>query len=224
MSDQMTTSITAFSLSLAGGRWVLSPAAAPIVRRDVRSDVRPERVPGGTLDAAGRQTTARAERMCPAASPGEGASMPSELTVHAVQQGPMEFAISDGEHEVTIDYPLPGSDSGPQGHDAAAAAAGEPGRLQRKLDRRPAAPRRTAGRARRGDGSRAAPRRTPDRHDVDRPRVRGVRRGRPGARRARPQDSRRRRSARCGRCSRRVRPSPAATPWSTASERRGGAS
>ena len=36
--------------------------------------------------------------------------MPSELTVHAVQQGPMEFAISDGEHEVTIDYPLPGSD------------------------------------------------------------------------------------------------------------------
>ena len=36
--------------------------------------------------------------------------MPSELTVHAVQQGPMEFAISDGEHEVTIDYPLPGSE------------------------------------------------------------------------------------------------------------------
>ena len=36
--------------------------------------------------------------------------MPSELTVHAVQQGPMEFALSDGEHEVTIDYPLPGSD------------------------------------------------------------------------------------------------------------------
>jgi putative redox protein len=37
--------------------------------------------------------------------------MPSELTVHAVQQGPMEFAISDGEHEVTIDYPLPGSEA-----------------------------------------------------------------------------------------------------------------
>ena len=36
--------------------------------------------------------------------------MPSELSVHAVQQGPMEFAISDGEHEVTIDYPLPGSE------------------------------------------------------------------------------------------------------------------
>jgi putative redox protein len=36
--------------------------------------------------------------------------MPSELTIHAVQQGPMEFAISDGEHEVTIDYPLPGSE------------------------------------------------------------------------------------------------------------------
>jgi putative redox protein len=36
--------------------------------------------------------------------------MPSELTVHAVQQGPMEFAISDGEHGVTIDYPLPGGD------------------------------------------------------------------------------------------------------------------
>jgi putative redox protein len=35
--------------------------------------------------------------------------MPSELSVHAVQQGPMEFAISDGEHEVTIDYPLPGT-------------------------------------------------------------------------------------------------------------------
>jgi putative redox protein len=36
--------------------------------------------------------------------------MSSELQVHAVQQGPMEFAISDGEHEVTIDYPLPGTD------------------------------------------------------------------------------------------------------------------
>jgi putative redox protein len=36
--------------------------------------------------------------------------MPSELSVHAVQQGPMEFAISDGEHEITIDYPLPGAD------------------------------------------------------------------------------------------------------------------
>jgi putative redox protein len=35
--------------------------------------------------------------------------MPTELSVHAVQQGPMEFAISDGEHAVTIDYPLPGS-------------------------------------------------------------------------------------------------------------------
>jgi putative redox protein len=41
--------------------------------------------------------------------------MPSELTVHAVQQGPMEFAISDGEHEVTIDYPLPGNDGDLQG-------------------------------------------------------------------------------------------------------------
>jgi putative redox protein len=36
--------------------------------------------------------------------------MPSELSVHAVQQGPMEFAIGDGEHEITIDYPLPGSE------------------------------------------------------------------------------------------------------------------
>ena len=36
--------------------------------------------------------------------------MPSELIVHAVQQGPMAFAISDGEHEVTIDYPLPASE------------------------------------------------------------------------------------------------------------------
>ena len=35
--------------------------------------------------------------------------MPTELSVHAVQHGPMEFAISDGEHEVTIDYPLPGT-------------------------------------------------------------------------------------------------------------------
>ncbi len=35
--------------------------------------------------------------------------MPTELSVHAVQHGPMEFAIGDGEHEVTIDYPLPGS-------------------------------------------------------------------------------------------------------------------
>lgn len=41
--------------------------------------------------------------------------MPSELTVHAVQQGPMEFAISDGEHGVTIDYPLPDSDRDLQG-------------------------------------------------------------------------------------------------------------
>lgn len=36
--------------------------------------------------------------------------MPSELSVHAVQQGPMEFAISDGAHDVTIDYPLPSAD------------------------------------------------------------------------------------------------------------------
>ena len=35
--------------------------------------------------------------------------MPSELSVHAVQQGPMAFAISDGGHEVTVDYPLPGA-------------------------------------------------------------------------------------------------------------------
>lgn len=36
--------------------------------------------------------------------------MPTELSVHAVQHGPMEFAISDGEHDVTVDYPLPGTD------------------------------------------------------------------------------------------------------------------
>ena len=36
--------------------------------------------------------------------------MPSELTVHAVQQGPMAFTISDGEHEVCVDYPLAGCD------------------------------------------------------------------------------------------------------------------
>jgi putative redox protein len=36
--------------------------------------------------------------------------MPSELSVHAVQQGPMEFAISGGGHDVTVDYPLPGAD------------------------------------------------------------------------------------------------------------------
>ncbi len=36
--------------------------------------------------------------------------MPSELSVHAVQQGPMEFAISGGGHDVVIDYPLPGAD------------------------------------------------------------------------------------------------------------------
>jgi putative redox protein len=35
--------------------------------------------------------------------------MPSELSVHAVQKGPMEFSITDGEHQVTIDYPLPGT-------------------------------------------------------------------------------------------------------------------
>jgi putative redox protein len=33
-----------------------------------------------------------------------------ELTVRAVQQGPMQFAISDGEHTITVDYPLPGGD------------------------------------------------------------------------------------------------------------------
>lgn len=38
--------------------------------------------------------------------------MPSELAVHAVQHGPMEFAISDGRHEVTVDYPLPGTAGG----------------------------------------------------------------------------------------------------------------
>jgi putative redox protein len=36
--------------------------------------------------------------------------MPTELSVCAVQQGPMEFAVSDGEHAVTVDYPLPGGD------------------------------------------------------------------------------------------------------------------
>jgi len=41
--------------------------------------------------------------------------MPTELSVHAVQQGPMEFAISDGEHDVTVDYPLPGTDRELQG-------------------------------------------------------------------------------------------------------------
>jgi putative redox protein len=41
--------------------------------------------------------------------------MPTELSVHAVQQGPMEFAISDGEHAVTIDYPLPQVDRDMQG-------------------------------------------------------------------------------------------------------------
>jgi putative redox protein len=41
--------------------------------------------------------------------------MPTELSIHAVQQGPMEFAISDGEHGVTIDYPLPGVDHELQG-------------------------------------------------------------------------------------------------------------
>lgn len=35
--------------------------------------------------------------------------MPSELSVHAVQQGPMEFAITDGAHRVTVDYPVPGA-------------------------------------------------------------------------------------------------------------------
>jgi len=41
--------------------------------------------------------------------------MPSELSVHAVQQGPMEFAISDGDNAVTVDYPLPGVDKEMQG-------------------------------------------------------------------------------------------------------------
>jgi putative redox protein len=41
--------------------------------------------------------------------------MPAELTVHAVQRGPMEFAIDDGQHEVTIDYPLPGTDGALRG-------------------------------------------------------------------------------------------------------------
>ncbi len=38
-----------------------------------------------------------------------------ELIVHAVQQGPMEFTISDGEHTVTVDYPPPGGDGDLQG-------------------------------------------------------------------------------------------------------------
>jgi putative redox protein len=41
--------------------------------------------------------------------------MPTELSVHAVQQGPMAFAISDGEHGVNVDYPLPGTDGELQG-------------------------------------------------------------------------------------------------------------
>jgi putative redox protein len=41
--------------------------------------------------------------------------MPTELSVHAVQHGPMEFAISDGEHDVTVDYPLPGTSGDMQG-------------------------------------------------------------------------------------------------------------
>jgi putative redox protein len=41
--------------------------------------------------------------------------MPTELSVHAVQQGPMAFAISDGKHDVCVDYPLPATDGGLQG-------------------------------------------------------------------------------------------------------------
>jgi putative redox protein len=41
--------------------------------------------------------------------------MPSELTVHAVQQGPMAFTISDGAHEVSVDYPLGDGDDDLQG-------------------------------------------------------------------------------------------------------------
>ena len=58
--------------------------------------------------------------------------MPSELSVHAVQQGPMQFAISDGEHGVTVDYPLPGGD-GDLGDDPAAPPARQPGGVQRQL-------------------------------------------------------------------------------------------
>lgn|GEM_PF-2397678 len=35
--------------------------------------------------------------------------MPSELGVHAVQQGLMEFAIDGSGHDLTVDYPLPGT-------------------------------------------------------------------------------------------------------------------
>lgn len=41
--------------------------------------------------------------------------MPAELSVHAVQRGAMEFAVGDGRHEVTTDYPLPGTDGALRG-------------------------------------------------------------------------------------------------------------
>ena len=134
--------------------------------------------------------------------------MPSELSVHAVQQGPMEFAISDGEHEVTIDYPLPGGRDGDlKGMTPLrlllASLAGCSGSSVAALLRRDGA----AGRARRGHGARAAARRAPHGDHRHRPRVhRGHGDVDPARVRARADAVRDARSARCGRCSRRVRP------------------
>ena len=38
--------------------------------------------------------------------------MPTEAHVHAVHEGGMRITASDGEHSITMDYPLPGADGG----------------------------------------------------------------------------------------------------------------
>ena len=38
--------------------------------------------------------------------------MPTELTVHAVHQGGMRFAVTAGDHSVTLDYPLRPGETG----------------------------------------------------------------------------------------------------------------
>ena len=37
--------------------------------------------------------------------------MPTEAHVHAVHEGGMRITAGDGEHSITMDYPMPGADS-----------------------------------------------------------------------------------------------------------------
>lgn len=41
--------------------------------------------------------------------------MPTEAVVHAVHEGGMRITASDGEHSITMDYPVPGAEAEPAG-------------------------------------------------------------------------------------------------------------